>query len=372
MCGVGYSLVDRVEKSGVGVGRKIHHDARGRRHCASHFDIEHHLGIGAASAAGRLVLPAVYGYGHDSGSGRNSQPAEVRVEIGLSESSSKLNDPDRLSLAVHSRGKAVGLRYLQRGVGHCRGGVRLRVRTDSKVRLRLWTIIEAVHALHNLCQLAWYLHSADTPAIGAALMLIAIKFHFECLREVSRLAGQQNAARGLIDVGYCQSLRRSEFADFLDIRWISAIIRGELLAADPLAAGDKFVERWLFLPAGARTQNQRHLHLFVGIDSAGFGRPGQRFALASRYFDVLVERHRDFPRGFAKRRIADYLTFAQVSARRRARVLFLTGMRFYNGAGRARHVGILRKYPPPPIYAKSQKQKGWTTVACKIGQTKEL
>jgi len=69
---------ERVEKSLVGVGRKIDGNLCARRHGARHFDIQGDLAVGAIWIAGRLIGSAIHIHFHNRGR-RQSELAEISL-----------------------------------------------------------------------------------------------------------------------------------------------------------------------------------------------------------------------------------------------------------------------------------------------------
>ena len=97
------------------------------------------------------------------------------------------------------------------------------------MRLGLRTIVETVHALHDLAQLSWNAHGPEAPAIRPARVTVVIKLHLERLCEIMCFACENNTSRSFVHICDGQSSGGGEFTDLLDVGWISTVAGSELL-----------------------------------------------------------------------------------------------------------------------------------------------
>src|SRR5271165_648816 len=115
------------------------------------------------------------------------------------------------------------------------------------MRLCLRTIIEPDDALHDLAQLSRQANRTSAAAIRTAFVFVACELNLKRLGEFARFASQNDCSGSLIGLRHRESVGRRELSNLLDICRIGAVVGCKLFTRDALAAGDKIVERRLFL-----------------------------------------------------------------------------------------------------------------------------
>jgi hypothetical protein len=94
---------DRVEKAGVGIGRKVDSDIGFRGDRADDLDVEHHLAIGAVWITRRMVLAMIDRNHRDLRPRSDPEPREVAGQIRVALAAAQFDDPDTLALPITGR-----------------------------------------------------------------------------------------------------------------------------------------------------------------------------------------------------------------------------------------------------------------------------
>src|ERR1700685_1834417 len=105
-----------VEKSSVGVGRKVHGNIGAGSNRSDDFDVEHDLAVRTVRTACRRVLALIHRDCEHVGCAK-LEAGEVRTQVGRTETASELDDGDALPVAAPGR-KAIERCDLKRCVRH--------------------------------------------------------------------------------------------------------------------------------------------------------------------------------------------------------------------------------------------------------------
>ena len=192
-------LADGIGKAGLGVGREVHGQRRGRGQGAGNLDVQRHLAVGAVGVAPRVGLGTIDRHGHHLGR-RHPQLREIGREVGRQIAAAQLDQADALPLAVAGR-KAVELPQLQRRealrAGAGRPKVRPQGRAEAKVRSRLGLVVQTQHRRDHALQRVRQPHRtgmvAKVPQHRAVLLLEALQLHAEGGVELRHRARQDHA-----------------------------------------------------------------------------------------------------------------------------------------------------------------------------------
>lgn len=161
---------DRIEETGIGIGREIDRDMGLRRDCTDDLDIEHHLPVGSVRIAGWMILAVVHRDRGDFWTRADAERREIRVQIRVSLTAAEFDNPDALP-RPRSGGEVIERRDLERreGGGAAAIGVPLHIpgRRPRTTEMRLCDrpIVEAEHGFDAVVQFVRQMDASDPPAI---------------------------------------------------------------------------------------------------------------------------------------------------------------------------------------------------------------
>jgi hypothetical protein len=188
---------NRVDKTLVGVGREVNHNAGAGGDARGHLDVKHDFGIRAGGGR-RRVFASIYA---DCGNRWRSdaQRLEISREIGCPVAAAQLDDADCLAGAACADWKLVSLGHLRRcvafrltyGFSLRRGRLGL---LDAKVRLRLRAVVQPQHGHHQAGQSLRKQDAALAHAILLAINELLVELHAEGLLHGGGCSGELRSA----------------------------------------------------------------------------------------------------------------------------------------------------------------------------------